>query len=107
MIVLIGLLCLLMYIGFGLITYGLVAIWYISRNEYIPDFDDVFDGDLEQEDKNRLILILTFWPIALVILMIRFIIKAIKAIWVALVWYGKSLWTAIKDFFQKNVNIKK
>ena len=93
----IGFLLLLMYIGLGLITYGLVAIWHITHDKYIPDFDDVFNGDLEQEDKNRLVLILTFWPIAIVILMIRFIIRAIKAIWVALVWYGKSLWTAIKD----------
>ena len=97
MCILIGFLLLLIYIGLGFITYGFVCIWHITHDKYIPDFNDVFDGGLEQEDKNRLILVLTFWPIVFVFLVVGFAIKAIKAIWIALVWYAKSLWTAIKD----------
>lgn len=97
MFILTGFLLLLMYICFGFITYGFVCIWHITNDKYIPDFDDIFDRGLEQEDKNRLVLVLTFWPIVFIILIVGFAIKAIKAIWIALVWYGKSLWTAIKD----------
>lgn len=62
----------ILYITIG----GMIHFVYVAKMDYrVHDLFDAFDGKATQEEINIIILIMTFWPIILVVEVIKGVIK--------------------------------
>lgn len=92
----------LIYALFGVLVYETYSLLSDA-----PDAFDIFCYDANKEDLYIGILIITFWPIPSIFWAFKGIFIGLKYIYKAVVWYGKTLFLAIKSFLQKNVKITK
>ena len=69
----------------------------LSENYDIPDIDDLFSGRLEPEEQNKFVLFITFWPFIVFFYLVKFIFNVVKAVYKAIVWYVKGLFSSTGD----------
>ena len=82
---------LLLIVIYGLLGFMLLLMKDMFDGDYdIPDIGDLLSGKLEPDEQNRAVLFITFWPVILLIYLVKFTFKAVKAIYKAIVWYVKG-----------------
>ena len=101
--IIIGILILVAYVLLGMLA---MMLYELAFDNDLPDPCDLFEGYLNQEEQNQVIIYVTFWPIFMVAVIIKFLYTAIRAFIRAIIWYLGHLYDAIKDFINNFLTSK-